>query len=320
MGVCLGHQAIGDATGGQIVRARRLMHGKVDQIHHHGRGLFVGLPNPFAATRYHSLVIEPGTLSDDYEITAWSELPEGGQEIMAVQHKRWPVYGLQFHPESFLTLVGSDILRRFLEVRPPIETGRCLCPCRRWATPSVRATRLCEFKPSTLPSSRSKSSMELVSSLVPLRVPRGRPYSAADSEEGDSPRPSSPLDTRPRHYPCSPSPKPAGPSCSTAEQIRRCGWRRRIALGLVLAEEITSDIDSPPFDKSMVDGYAVRSADLISNGDGELEVIEEIAAGATAQKAGGPGQCWRIMTGAPIPAGADAVVMHEHTQFIEPGV
>ena len=121
LGVCLGHQAIGDATGGHIVRAKRLMHGKVDQIHHHGRGLFVGLPNPFAATRYHSLVIEPGTLSDDYEITAWSDLPEGGQEIMAVQHKRWPVYGLQFHPESFLTLVGIDILRRFLELRPPIE-------------------------------------------------------------------------------------------------------------------------------------------------------------------------------------------------------
>ena len=121
LGVCLGHQAIGDATGGHIVRAVRLMHGKVDQIFHHGRGLFVGLPNPFAATRYHSLVIEPGTLSDDYEITAWSELPEGGQEIMAVQHKRWPVYGLQFHPESFLTIVGADILRRFLELRPMTE-------------------------------------------------------------------------------------------------------------------------------------------------------------------------------------------------------
>jgi molybdopterin molybdotransferase len=87
-------------------------------------------------------------------------------------------------------------------------------------------------------------------------------------------------------------------------------------LGLILAEEVASDIDSPPFDKAMVDGYALRSADLV-NGHGELEVIEEIIAGATAQKAGASGQCWRIMTGAPIPAGADAVVMHEHTQFLE---
>jgi len=89
------------------------------------------------------------------------------------------------------------------------------------------------------------------------------------------------------------------------------------SLRLVLAEEIASDIDSPPFDKSMVDGYALRAADLI-DGHGELGVIEEIVAGATAQQAGAPGQCWRIMTGAPIPAGADAVVMHEHTQFIDP--
>ena len=87
-------------------------------------------------------------------------------------------------------------------------------------------------------------------------------------------------------------------------------------LGLILAEEVASDIDSPPFDKAMVDGYALRSADLV-DGRGELEVIEEIIAGATSQKSGGPGQCWRIMTGAPIPADADAVVMHEHTQFVE---
>jgi molybdopterin molybdotransferase len=86
-------------------------------------------------------------------------------------------------------------------------------------------------------------------------------------------------------------------------------------LGLILAEDVASDIDSPPFDKAMVDGYAVRSADLV-DGRGELEVIEEIIAGATAQRGGAAGQCWRIMTGAPIPAGADSVVMHEHTQFI----
>jgi anthranilate synthase/aminodeoxychorismate synthase-like glutamine amidotransferase len=120
LGVCLGHQAIGQATGGEIVRAMRLMHGKVDRIHHDGAGLFAGLPNPFEATRYHSLVIRPGTLSGDYEITAWSELPDGGREIMGVRHKRFPIFGLQFHPESFLTQGGSEILRRFLEFRPVV--------------------------------------------------------------------------------------------------------------------------------------------------------------------------------------------------------
>jgi anthranilate synthase/aminodeoxychorismate synthase-like glutamine amidotransferase len=119
LGVCLGHQAIGHATGGEIVRAVRLMHGKVDRIFHDGNGLFAGLPNPFEATRYHSLVIRPGTLSNDYEITAWSELPDGGREIMAVRHKHLPVFGLQFHPESFLTQAGSQILRHFIDVRPP---------------------------------------------------------------------------------------------------------------------------------------------------------------------------------------------------------
>lgn len=106
-------------------------------------------------------------------------------------------------------------------------------------------------------------------------------------------------------------------------QHSRCKSAARLpvadSLGLVLAEEVTSDIDSPPFDKAMVDGYAVRSADLI-DGRGELEVVEEIMAGAIAQKRGGPGQSWRIMTGAPIPPGADAVVMHEHTQFLGPAI
>jgi anthranilate synthase/aminodeoxychorismate synthase-like glutamine amidotransferase len=117
LGVCLGHQAIGQATGGDIVRAVQLMHGKVDRIHHDGGGLFAGLPNPFEATRYHSLVIRPGTLSDDYEMTAWSEMADGGREIMGIRHKRFPVFGLQFHPESFLTFGGVDILRRFLDCR-----------------------------------------------------------------------------------------------------------------------------------------------------------------------------------------------------------
>jgi anthranilate synthase/aminodeoxychorismate synthase-like glutamine amidotransferase len=119
LGVCLGHQAIGHAFGANIVRAKRLMHGKVDQIAHDGRGLFAGLENPFQATRYHSLVIEPGTLSDDFEICAWCEAPDGGREIMGVRHKRYPLHGVQFHPESFLTYRGTDLLRSFLNIRLP---------------------------------------------------------------------------------------------------------------------------------------------------------------------------------------------------------
>ena len=117
LGVCLGHQSIGQATGGTIVRAHRLMHGKVDQIYHDGAGLFEGLPNPFNATRYHSLVIQPDTLSPDYEVCAWSDAPDGTREIMGVRHRTLPIFGLQFHPESFLTERGTDILRHFLEVR-----------------------------------------------------------------------------------------------------------------------------------------------------------------------------------------------------------
>jgi anthranilate synthase/aminodeoxychorismate synthase-like glutamine amidotransferase len=118
LGVCLGHQSIGQATGGQIVRAKRLMHGKVDRIFHNDRDLFAGLPNPFEATRYHSLVIEPSTLSPELEITAWADAPDGGREIMGVRHKQNPTFGLQFHPESFLTPSGVDILKRFLAIEP----------------------------------------------------------------------------------------------------------------------------------------------------------------------------------------------------------
>lgn len=114
LGVCLGHQSIGQAFGARIVRADRLMHGKTDLIHHDGRGLFAGIENPFQATRYHSLVIQPDTLSGDFEVTAWSIDPEGNREIMAIRHKRYPIQGLQFHPESFLTLRGHDILRQFV--------------------------------------------------------------------------------------------------------------------------------------------------------------------------------------------------------------
>ena len=116
LGVCLGHQSIGQALGGTIVRAGRLMHGKVDQIHHDGSTLFEGIVNPFQATRYHSLVIKPDTLPKELKMTAWSDAPNGDREIMAVEHRSEPLFGLQFHPESFLTHAGMDMLRRFLAV------------------------------------------------------------------------------------------------------------------------------------------------------------------------------------------------------------
>ncbi len=119
LGVCLGHQSIGQATGGLIVRAKRLMHGKTDQIHHDGQGMFKGLPNPLMATRYHSLVIRPDTLHPDFIVCAWADAPDGEKEIMAIRHKSLPVFGLQFHPESFLTECGHDLLRNFLAVGLP---------------------------------------------------------------------------------------------------------------------------------------------------------------------------------------------------------
>jgi anthranilate synthase/aminodeoxychorismate synthase-like glutamine amidotransferase len=119
LGVCLGHQSIGQATGATIGRARHLMHGKTDRIFHDNRGLFADLPNPFIATRYHSLVIEPGTLHPDFEISAWADAPDGSREIMAVRHQRQVVEGWQFHPESFLTECGHELLRRFLHLQVP---------------------------------------------------------------------------------------------------------------------------------------------------------------------------------------------------------
>lgn len=116
LGVCLGHQSIGQAFGAKIVRAQNLMHGKTDQIHYDGGRLLAGLENPFQATRYHSLVIQSDTLPDELIATAWSEEPHGGREIMAIEHRDEPLYGVQFHPESFLTLQGSDLLKRFLKV------------------------------------------------------------------------------------------------------------------------------------------------------------------------------------------------------------
>ena len=111
-GVCLGHQAIGAAFGGNVVRSDYLMHGKTSMIHHDGKGLFAGLPNPFEATRYHSLVVERKSLPDCLEMTAWVE--EGA--IMGLRHRDMAVFGVQFHPESILTACGKDILRNFLEM------------------------------------------------------------------------------------------------------------------------------------------------------------------------------------------------------------
>ncbi len=112
LGVCLGHQAIGAAFGGEIVRAQRLMHGKTSMINHDGKTIFEGLPNPFEATRYHSLVIKKETLPDCLKITAWTDIGE----IMGVRHKEFIVEGVQFHPESILTKVGKDLLRNFLQL------------------------------------------------------------------------------------------------------------------------------------------------------------------------------------------------------------
>lgn len=114
LGVCLGHQAIGAALGGAIVRAPRIMHGKTSPIQHDGRGVFRGLSNPFDATRYHSLVIDPATLPAELEVSAWTA--EG--EIMGVRHRRLPLEGVQFHPESILTLEGKHLLKNFLDSLP----------------------------------------------------------------------------------------------------------------------------------------------------------------------------------------------------------
>jgi anthranilate synthase component 2 len=112
LGVCLGHQSIGATFGGRVVRSVALMHGKTSPIHHDGQGLFAGLPNPFNATRYHSLVVERESLPDCLEITAWVE----NGEIMGLHHRSLPVWGVQFHPESILTEGGMEILRNFLEL------------------------------------------------------------------------------------------------------------------------------------------------------------------------------------------------------------
>jgi anthranilate synthase component 2 len=111
-GVCLGHQAIGQAFGGEVIHAKALMHGKTSQIHHDGKGVFAGLKNPFTATRYHSLSVEKEHLPAELEVTAWTE--DG--EIMGVQHRSRPVHGVQFHPESIATECGHELLANFLDI------------------------------------------------------------------------------------------------------------------------------------------------------------------------------------------------------------
>ncbi|WAC63001.1 aminodeoxychorismate/anthranilate synthase component II [Pseudoxanthomonas sp. SL93] len=116
LGVCLGHQSLGQAYGGNVIRAGQIMHGKTSRIRHEGKGVFAGLPDAYEATRYHSLVVERSSLPDALEITAWTENPDGSfEEIMGLRHREYPVEGVQFHPESILTEHGHALLKNFLE-------------------------------------------------------------------------------------------------------------------------------------------------------------------------------------------------------------
>jgi anthranilate synthase component II len=116
LGICLGHQSIGQAFGGEIIRAKQVMHGKTSMIHHNNSGVFANLSNPYEATRYHSLVIDQNTLPDCFEVTAWTQNDDGSiDEIMGVRHKELAVEGVQFHPESILTQHGHDLLDNFLK-------------------------------------------------------------------------------------------------------------------------------------------------------------------------------------------------------------
>ena len=120
LGVCLGHQCIGEVFGGEVVRAARLMHGKTSRIYHTKRRLFAGLPDPFDATRYHSLIVKRETLPASLAVTAWTK----EREIMGLEHRRLPVYGVQFHPESILTAVGKDLLKNFLKLSQAFHRRR----------------------------------------------------------------------------------------------------------------------------------------------------------------------------------------------------
>ena len=120
LGVCLGHQCIGQAFGAVVGRAARLMHGKTSPIHHVGTGIYSGLSNPFTATRYHSLTVDQGTLSDDFEVTSWTDR----KELMGIRHRSLPLEGVQFHPESFLTREGRCLLANFLNERDRSQVCR----------------------------------------------------------------------------------------------------------------------------------------------------------------------------------------------------
>lgn len=125
-GVCLGHQSMGQAYGGKVVRAREVMHGKTSPIYHDGKGVFAGLPSPFTATRYHSLVVEAGSLPDVLEVSAWTQFEDGScDEIMGLRHRQHPVEGVQFHPESILSEHGHAMLANFLQ-----QSGLVIKPIR----------------------------------------------------------------------------------------------------------------------------------------------------------------------------------------------
>jgi len=116
LGVCLGHQSLAEVFSSPVVRAERLMHGKVSPIYHDGRGVFAGLPNPFTATRYHSLAVPADKVGSDLELTAWTDFPGHAREVMGLRHKQYPIHGVQFHPESFLTEAGTQLLANFLRL------------------------------------------------------------------------------------------------------------------------------------------------------------------------------------------------------------
>jgi len=125
LGVCLGHQCIGQVYGGLVVRADKVMHGKTSMMHHRGLGVFAGLSQPFEATRYHSLVLKKDSVPDCLEVTAWTETPDGGiEEIMGIRHKNLPVEGVQFHPESIMTRVGHDLLKNFIGITRQKQTDQ----------------------------------------------------------------------------------------------------------------------------------------------------------------------------------------------------
>jgi len=116
LGVCLGHQAIGEAFGGKVVRASHLMHGKTSEVQHDGKTIFAGLSSPMTATRYHSLIVQEQDLPADLEVSAWTTEPDGSRTIMGLRHKKWPVEGVQFHPESVLTDEGKKLIANFLRL------------------------------------------------------------------------------------------------------------------------------------------------------------------------------------------------------------